>query len=245
MNRTRHPLLHIGHRPMRPRMLSLRSWPAPAATAAAAVTVFLAASAVHAQSAPPAIDACYVPASGTTYRLDTSEGPAPGAPRACRSSQHVRFRWNQQGPAGPDGADGAPGPRGEPGEPGPVGAQGPAGPQGVYGPRGPMGVIGPTGPVGPRGVSGLETLHWTGEVGGTGYGPFATAFSPSYLEASCPAGKRGIAGGAGHRDTNDAAAEVVGSAAPLSADGIGWVFTFWNYSRDGRGIRYWLTCVNA
>ena len=245
MNRTRDPLPHTGHRPMRHRMLSLRSWPAPAAAAAAAVTVFLAASPVHAQSAPPVIDACYVPASGTVYRVDTPEGPAPGAPGACRSSQHVRFRWNQQGPAGPNGPVGEAGPRGEPGEPGVAGAQGPVGPQGDYGPRGPTGAAGPTGPVGAKGASALETLHWTGSVSGTGYGPFATAFSTTYEERACPAGKRGIAGGAGHGDPNDAAAEVVGSAAPLSADGIGWVFTFWNYSRDGRGVRYWLTCVNA
>jgi hypothetical protein len=99
--------------------------------------------------------------------------------------------------------------------------------------------------VGAKGGSGLETLHWTGSVDGTGYGPFAVAIWNTYLQGSCPAGKRGIAGGAGHRDTNDAAAEVVGSAAPLDASSVDWVFTFWNYSRDGRGIRYWLTCVNA
>ena len=99
--------------------------------------------------------------------------------------------------------------------------------------------------MGAKGVSALETVNWTAEVPGTGYGPLAGAVTYTYLQGACPAGKRGIAGGAGHRDTNDAAAEVVGSAAPLTASWTDWVFTFWNYSRDGRGVRYWLTCVNA
>ena len=235
---TRNPLPPTGHTPMRHLMHSLRFWPARVGPATAAVTLLLGAPALHAQGPAPdnkVLTACYVPASGTIYRVDV----------ACRSSQHVLFRWNQQGPPGPDGVVGPRGPAGEPGVPGATGAQGPVGPAGDHGPRGPTGAPGPTGPMGAKGVSGLETLHWTGSVSGTGYGPFATAFSTSYEERACPAGKRGIAGGAGHGEPNDAAAEVVGSAAPLGADGIGWVFTFWNYSRDGRGVRYWLTCVNA
>ena len=213
--------------------------------ATAILTLLAGAPAVRAQTTPtpaPVMNACYVPASGTIYRIDTGEISVPGAPGACRSSQHVPFLWNQQGPLGPAGAVGAPGPQGEPGAPG---AQGPVGPKGDRGPYGPQGPPGPTGPVGPKGVSGLETVHWTGSVSGTGYGPFASAVWHTWVQGSCPAGKRGIAGGAGHSDPNDAAAEVVGSAAPMDAIGATWVFTFWNYSRDPRGIRYWLTCVNA
>jgi hypothetical protein len=213
--------------------------------ATAAVLVPLGAARAGAQSgAPPVVDACYVPASGTIYRIDTPESPTPGAPNGCRNSQHVRFRWNQQGPAGGIGAVGKPGEPGEPGEPGAAGAQGPVGPPGADGPRGPMGPAGEPGAVGPKGVSGLETLQWTMSMAGTGYGPFASAIWKTSVGASCPAGKRAIAGGAGHSDTNDAAADVVGSAAPITLSSVAWVFTFWNYSRDARGVRYWLTCIN-
>ena len=56
---------------------------------------------------PPTIEACYVPASGTIYRINTAASPAPGAPAACLSAAHVKFLWNQQGPAGPPGPPGA------------------------------------------------------------------------------------------------------------------------------------------
>ena len=64
----------------------------------------LAAPAVAAAqpATPPAtIEACYVPASGTIYRIN-----APGAPSACHSPAHVRFAWNQQGVPGPAGTIG-------------------------------------------------------------------------------------------------------------------------------------------
>jgi len=56
---------------------------------------------------------CYVPNSGTVYRIK-----ADGLPDACRSPQHVQFTWSLQGPAGPAGPAG------------PIGPQGPAGPAG-------------------------------------------------------------------------------------------------------------------
>src|SRR5690349_9635389 len=56
---------------------------------------------------------CYVPSSGTVYRIKGA-----GLPDECRSQQHVQFTWSLQGPAG---------------------AQGPAGPQGATGPQGPAG----------------------------------------------------------------------------------------------------------
>ena len=93
---------------------------------AAAVALTLAAGAAGAQTPtpPPVIDACYVPASGTIYRLDTPASPAPGAPTSCLSPRHVQFTWNQQGAAGPPGAPGVAGPPGPTGPPGPPGRPG-------------------------------------------------------------------------------------------------------------------------
>jgi hypothetical protein len=56
---------------------------------------------------------CYVPSSGTVYRIKGA-----GLPDECRSQQHVQFTWSAQGPTGP---------------------QGPAGPQGPQGLQGPAG----------------------------------------------------------------------------------------------------------
>ncbi|HEX6630348.1 MAG TPA: hypothetical protein VF048_04620 [Gemmatimonadaceae bacterium] len=56
---------------------------------------------------------CYVPNSGTVYRIKGA-----GLPDECRSPQHVQFTWSLQGPVGP---------------------QGPAGPQGAEGAQGPAG----------------------------------------------------------------------------------------------------------
>jgi hypothetical protein len=84
-----------------------------------ALVVVGAARYASAQSAPPpTIDACYVPASGTVYRIDTPASPAPGAPKQCLSPTHVAFAWTRTGPAGPQG---------------PRGLQGAAGPQGPAG----------------------------------------------------------------------------------------------------------------
>ena len=57
--------------------------------------------------------ACYVPTTGTTYRIRQSD-----LRQDCSSSSHVMFSWNEQGiqgpagPAGPVGATGAQGPQG-------------------------------------------------------------------------------------------------------------------------------------
>ena len=64
-------------------------------------------------SAQSVLYGCYVPNSGTVYRIKGT-----GLPDECRSPQHVQFTWSLQGPAG---------------------AQGPAGPQGPQGVQGPAG----------------------------------------------------------------------------------------------------------
>jgi hypothetical protein len=106
----------------------------------------LPAAAVSQQPAPAApvlIYACYVPQSGTVYRIreaDTREN--------CASDQHVEFFWNEQGPEGP---------------PGPPGPQGPAGPAGAQGPAG------PPGPQGPAGTSAQSTVYFKEvDLGGSG-----------------------------------------------------------------------------
>ena len=93
----------------------------------AVITAFLLASAApavaHAQSTQPeTIRACFVPASGTIYRIGVE-----GSPTSCHGG-HIEMSWNVAGPAG---AAGAPGPKGEDGAPGPAGPAGPAGTGGL------------------------------------------------------------------------------------------------------------------
>ena len=89
---------------------------------------------------PEVIRACFVPASGTIYRIGTDGGPA-----TCRSSEHVEVHWNVTGPVGPAG------PKGDPGAQGPAG---PAGAQGEKGDKGDKGDAGPAGAEGPQGIQG-------------------------------------------------------------------------------------------
>ena len=149
---------------------------------------------VSAASEDSVISACFVPASGTVYRIGVA-----GLPQNCLTSTHVRFSWQirglqgppgsqgevgaaggpgPQGPAGPSGAIGAPGsmgPIGPPGPVGPAGATGPAGPAGPPGPAGDTGLTGPSGPAGPSGAAGaagpggpLGPPGATGPAGATG-----------------------------------------------------------------------------
>lgn len=78
---------------------------------AAILLVGGAPSLARAQQAPEPeiIRACYVPASGTIYRIGVEGGPT-----SCRGG-HIEMSWNVSGPAGPAGA---PGPKGEDGAPG-------------------------------------------------------------------------------------------------------------------------------
>ncbi|MBA3641711.1 MAG: collagen-like protein [Acidobacteria bacterium] len=118
-----------------------------------------------------------------TYRLTVARGK--GA--VDRDTFHVAIQSPTQGPQGPPGADGAPGP---------VGAPGPAGANGAIGPMGPMGPIGPAGPAGPAGTGGgglsdievLSTLNPSPPVSVASFGTLTGT-------ATCPAGKRAIAGG--------------------------------------------------
>lgn len=69
----------------------------------------------------------------------------------------------------------------------PVGPAGPTGPAGPAGAAGPSGATGAAGPTGASGVSGYELIEVTSPVDST---------SPKYVNASCPAGKKPVGGGA-------------------------------------------------
>jgi hypothetical protein len=118
-------------------------------------------SAIRAQQATvdDTIRACYVPASGTIYRIGVAGGPT-----ACHGN-HIEMKWNVAGPAGAPGVAGPkgdtgpagpPGPQGEAGAAGAQGETGPAGPKGDTGPAGPPGAAGPTGATGPAGPAGPQ-----------------------------------------------------------------------------------------
>ena len=104
----------------------------PAWLALTALTA--SAPALRAQTTTPdpnVIYACYVPMSGTVYRIKTAD-----TKQTCSSSTHVMFFFNQ---TGPQGLQGPAGPKGETGSAGATGPQGPAGPTGPQGPSGSAG----------------------------------------------------------------------------------------------------------
>jgi collagen triple helix repeat protein len=154
-----------------------------AAVSALALLMSVAAP-MSAQTSPdPIMYACYVPLTGTVYRIKS-----PGAPDECTQPKgknngmghqdHVQFAFNERGnvgpvgpmgpmgPAGPLGPVGPMGPAGPQGEIGPMGLMGPQGAVGPVGPMGPQGAIGPMGPQGPQGVTGAVGPQ--GDVGPMG-----------------------------------------------------------------------------
>ena len=113
----------------------------------AATTLLLSPAEADAQ----VINACYVPQTGTVYRIKTE-----GARDSCTNHRHVEFSWNAQGPIGlqgPPGIQGLIGPRGDDGDIGPVGPQGATGANGA---AGPTGATGPAGPKGDPGANGND-----------------------------------------------------------------------------------------
>ena len=73
---------------------------------AAAALVALLPAAFPATAEAQTLAACYIPKSGTVYRIQT-----PGAPSKC-SQNHVQFTWSAQGETGPQGPEGPAGPEG-------------------------------------------------------------------------------------------------------------------------------------
>ena len=125
---------------------------------------------------PEVIHACYVPGSGSLYRIKADDPT-----ETCKSPNHVELHWNVVGPQGPEGLAGPAGPVG------PVGPQGPQGPVGLAGPAGPAGPAGGQGPTGPAGISGYEVV--IAEV------EHAFITFDEIVVAHCPAGKKVIGGG--------------------------------------------------
>ena len=114
---------------------------------------------------PKLLYACYVPGSGTVYRVrerDTKQD--------CNSPEHVLFSWNAQGPQGP---------KGDPGPAGPAGASGEKGEKGDPGPQGPQGESG-------TGVTGYMIFWEINDV--------FPGWTASY-QASCPSPQKVLGGG--------------------------------------------------
>jgi hypothetical protein len=88
-------------------------------TATALVTSLAAHRAGAQTTTPKVLWACYVPGSGTTYRVRETD-----LKQTCIKDTHVMFSWNETGPPGPQGPAGPQGPQGATGA---TGAQGPAG----------------------------------------------------------------------------------------------------------------------
>jgi hypothetical protein len=83
---------------------------------AAVLGAILAAApaAVNAQTTTPkTYYACYIPASGTVYRIKETN-----LKQACASTAHVSFSWTDGGTPGPQGPKGDKGDTGEQGAPG-------------------------------------------------------------------------------------------------------------------------------
>ena len=97
-------------------------------------------------------------------------------------------------------------------------------PRGEQGPAGPTGAAGPQGPSGPAGVSGLQKVFETGAI---------NSVATRSLNATCPAGKIAIGGGAAVVPANQAEVAITasylqndttwrGSARELDSVGSNW-----------------------
>jgi hypothetical protein len=160
----------------------------------------------HGEVADSLMHACFVPATGTVYRIGVQ-----GLADSCLNQDHVPFSWNSRGPAGeagvagPQGVQGEQGPQGQAGDVGDTGPQGPQGETGATGPQGeigatglqgPQGDAGATGPQGPQGLRGE-----TGATGPQGLQGEAGATGPQGLQgdtgATGPQGPQGETGATG------------------------------------------------
>src|ERR1044071_6782587 len=98
--------------------------------------LFVAQSNTAAVASDSTIAACFVPASGTIYRIEL-----PGLPSSCLATSHIRFTWQIRGPQ----VD--------------VGAAGPTGPTGLAGAAGATGATGAVGAAGATGATGGNGAH--------------------------------------------------------------------------------------
>jgi len=164
-----------------------------AAIVLAGAVLLASPSAVSAQGAPALIYACYVPNSGTVYRIKETD-----VKETCASPQHVEFNWNQQGPVGPQGPQGI------------QGIQGEAGPKGTTGATGATGPTGATGATGAAGAAGAATLP-------TAFYAFRDAPAKETAAAlTLPAGKYLVSASILARNDNDSGQAITCSFAATS-----------------------------
>jgi hypothetical protein len=195
--------------------------------AATALVAGLAGRTAGAQSAaitntddsPKIIYACYIPNTGTTYRIKETD-----LRQTCANNGHVMFSWNQQGVAGPVGPQGPIGL---------VGPQGPQGPQGIAGPAGPKGDTGPAGPQGPAGG-----IDWSTLYSNTQSFQIEAKLWDTTQSVSCPTGKRLLSGGFGLTTEPTSGAYVI-SAGP-SMQSNSYSATVRNQNSDGKAVTLWL-----
>ncbi len=237
--------------PVRRRGLSSPGNATFLAILSAIALVVSAPAPLAAQTAVEPMYACYVPMTGTVYRIKV-----PGAPAECtrprqslgddedrrRRQEHVQFTFNAQGaqglkgdtgPMGPAGAQGEVGPAGAAGAQGEVGTVGPQGVQGETGAAGPQGVAGPMGATGPQGQMGPQGAMGPqgpqGVPGVSGYQSVmkrvgAPTNTTAVVTIDCPAGKVPFGGGYAALDGNQNYTTVVKSAPTAT----GWTLSLKN-----------------
>ena len=167
------------------------------------------------------IYACYVPNSGTMYRIKATDPP-----ETCKSQNHIQIQWEVEGPQGPQGPQGPIGPQGA------VGPAGPIGPAGAQGPQGPVGPAGAQGPAGPAGAAGYEVVSVNVE-----HNFFVT---DEAVTAQCPAGKKVLGGG----HIMNPAVGRVGHSRPANSN-TAWYVYIDNLGGNTPFISAWAICANV
>ncbi len=175
-----------------------------AVTAVLALQLFAARPGASQIAQSDTLYGCYVPSSGTMYRIKV-----PNAPNACVASSHLLFSFNAKG------ASGAAGPTGATGPVGPTGSTGPAGSSGATGVAGTTGEIGATGSTGSTGSTGA-----TGQTGPTGaVGPIGATGPNGATGATGMTGATGGAGATGVTGVTGASGGPTGDTGPTGSTG--------------------------
>jgi hypothetical protein len=221
--------------------------------------LFTTVAAAQTTSEDDKVYACYVPLTGTVYRIK-----AVGAPSECfklrgnRAGQedrnHIEFNWSKAGgpvgPMGPAGPQGEPGPAGPQGEPGPAGPQGEPGPMGPAGPQGETGAAGSMGPAGPQGVQGAAGPQ--GPQGSPGLSAWqlvsrtvTVTTAGGTFTTACPVTKRPLGGGYSGNDMNTANLGVAKNGPFMNGMDNGWIVQFSNSTASNSSVTLYVICANV
>ena len=206
-------------RTLRTLLLTVATLTLTGASADAAVTRLAIAA------DPDVIYACYVPGSGTLYRIKATDPT-----ETCKSPDHIPLQWFVNGPQGAQGAQGPVGPQGPAGPAGAVGQAGQAGPIGPIGAAGPLGAVGPTGNAGIAGSAGLEVVEASANN--------AVLDSDQQVVAHCPAGKKVISGGFIQNPANGNVAE-----SRPSSDRTAWVVYVTDLALNSPTVKAFAVCA--